>query len=253
MKAFQNQICIKLGYSPAPKKGFDMFGQKRQNARADNSKTYHVLKKAKANNQKSYLMDCAEAIKKSLKIAKSKDQFISLMKAQGFETEWKDNKKHIVFKDIKREQQGEKKCKTRLYKLAQFFPELKDFKTKENLLNAIGRNNQSDNRRHSVTTSYRDESTVGANTELIDFNSEFEKYSDRVDKERAERAAEETARRLRESDEREQERIRTEQRTSQSAIIGIRKKIRSDNSELSEQVGHTDKQSETRTSKGIHR
>ena len=98
MKELQNRICIELGYSPAPEKGFDMYGKKRQNARADNSKTYHVLKKANVKNQKSYLIDCAEAIKKSLKIAMSKEQFISLMKAQGFETEWKDNKKHIVFK-----------------------------------------------------------------------------------------------------------------------------------------------------------
>ena len=220
MKELQNQICIELGYSPAPKKGFDMYGKKRQNARADNAKTYHVLKKAKAKNQNRYLIDCAEAIKKSLKMAKSKDQFIALMKAQGFETEWKDNKKHIVFKDKKREQQGEKKCKTRLYKLAQFFPELKDFKTKEDLLNGIIRNtnNKSDNRRSVVAANHSDKSDSGTDTELIDFNSRFEQYSAKVDRERSEHSAQEHAGQSKELAGNSPERTETKPPVSKPAI-----------------------------------
>ena len=217
MKELQNRICIELGYSPAPEKGFDMYGKKRQNARADNSKTYHVLKKANVKNQKSYLIDCAEAIKKSLKIAMSKEQFISLMKAQGFETEWKDNKKHIVFKDIKREQQGEKKCKIRLYKLAQFFPELKDFKTKEDLLNGIitKANNKSDNRRSVITANYSDKSEPGTDREFIDFNSGYEAYSARIDKERDLSVVEEYGRQSQENNGRERDGIKEEKRSLQ--------------------------------------
>lgn len=255
MKAFQNQICIKLGYSPAPKKGFDMFGQKRQNARADNSKTYHVLKKAKANNQKSYLMDCAEAIKKSLKIAKSKDQFIALMKAQGFETEWKDNKKHIVFKDKKREQQGEKKCKTRLYKLAQFFPELKDFKTKEDLLNGIIRNtnNKSDNRRPVVAADHSDKSESGTDTELIDFNSGYEEYSARVDKERDLSVVEEYGRYSQENDERERNGIKEEKRTLQQPAGIIEGSLLQENISLRKQSSNDTEQSDANCTKGYSR
>ena len=255
MKELQNQICIKMGFSPAPKKGFDMYGKKRQNARADNSKTFHVLKKANAKNQKSYLMDCAEAIKKSLKLAKSKDQFISLMKAQGFETEWKDNKKHIVFKDIKREQQGEKKCKTRLYKLAQFFPELKDFKTKEDLLNGIIRNtnNESDNRRPVVAANHSDKSESGTDTELIDFNSGYEEYSARVDKERDLSVVEEYGRYSQENDERERNGIKEEKRSLQQPAGSIEGSLLQENISLRKQSSNDTEQSDTGHTKGYSR
>ena len=183
MKELQNQICIKMGFSPAPKKGFDMFGNKRTKARADNAKTHHVLQKAENSEQGSFLQNCSQALQASIKLAKTQDQFIQLMKEQGFETEWKVNKKHIVFTDIQRKKLGEKKCKVRLYKLAQYFPELKDFQTKEDLIHGII------NKHNGVTTVNTEQRKNGTDGKVIDFNQGFEQYSARIDSERAERAA----------------------------------------------------------------
>lgn len=202
MKELQNQICVQLGYSPAPKKGFDIFGKLRKKAHADNAKTFHALEKSETNGEKSYLRDCANSIIKAIKLARTKEQFVQLMNAQGFETDWKDNKKHIVFcaKDLRAK--GNKKCKVRLKKLSQYFPELKNLKSKEDLLNGII------NRRIDITRIASDERENGTAGKDYDFNAEYERYSAQVDRERAERAAEENARRTnrdgKESAEREQ-------------------------------------------------
>lgn len=180
MKELQNQICIKMGFSAAPKKGFDMFGKKRTKARADDAKTHHVLQNAEKTVQGSYLYDCSKAVQTAIKLAKTKDQFIQLMKEQGFETEWKLNKKHIVFTDVKRKMLGEKKCKTRLYKLAQYFPQLKDFQTKEDLLYGIT------NKHIDIAAVSSEQRENGTDRKLIDFNKGFEQYSARIDSERSE-------------------------------------------------------------------
>ena len=190
MKELQNQICVQLGYSPAPKKGFDIFGKLRKKARADNSKTFHALSKSESGGEKSYLRDCANSIIKAIKLAHTKEQFIQLMKAQGFDTDWKDNKKHVVFCAKKLRAKGVKKCKVRLKKLSQYFPELKDFKSKEDLLNGIV------NRRIVITGIASDERENGTAEKGYDFNAEYERYSAQVDRERAERAAEENSRRV---------------------------------------------------------
>lgn len=256
MKELQNQICIELGYSAAPKKGFDMFGKKRTTVTANNTKTFRLLKKAEAKQKDSFLHNCKEAFIKSLKMAKKQEQFIQLMHAQGFATEWKDNKKHIVFTDVKRKEAGERKCKVRLKKMAQYFPELKDFKTKEDLLNGIKRNNtnriESDNNRFAVTGINSDKSKTGRASELIDFNKGYEEYSARVDKERDVRAVEETARLARKLAEAEQRRIAEEQRTAQLAAERNEKHVRQQNRDFSEGNGRTVEQTCKRKPKGYH-
>lgn len=192
MKELQNQISIELGYSAAPKKGIDMFGKKRTTVTANNSKTYHNLKKAEAKLKDSYLMNCSEAFQKALKMAKTKEQFIQLMHAQGFETEWKLNKKHITFTDIKRKAAGETKCKVRLNKLAQYFPAIKDFKTKEDLEFGIMRN-ESNSNRFIAAGNNTDKSEVRRSSEIIDFNSGYEEYSSKVDRERTVRPVEKSS------------------------------------------------------------
>ncbi len=211
MKELQNQICIKMGFSAAPKKGFDMFGKKRTQARADDAKTYHVLKKAEKSVQGSYLQDCSKAVQTALKFAKTKEQFIQLMKEQGFETEWKLNKKHIVFTDTKRKMLGEKKCKTRLYKLAQYFPELKDFQTKEDLLYGI-------TNKHIGTTAVSSEQRKnGTDRKIIDFNKGFEQYSARINSERTEHTVTENVGQPAEHAQRDTERTAHEQTVSKPA------------------------------------
>ncbi len=257
MKELQNQICIELGYSEAPKKGFDMFGKKRTNVTANNAKTFRLLKKAEVKEKNSYLQNCKEAFLKSLKMAKTKDQFIQLMHAQGFATEWKDNKKHITFTDVKRKEAGESKCKVRISKLAQYFPELKDFKTKEDLLNGIQRNNtnriESNNIGPSVAGINSNKSKAGRTPGLIDFNQGYEDYSARVDKERDVRATEEAARLARELAESEQRRIAEEQRTTQLADEQNRNRVQQEDRGLSASDRNTVKQTKERKSGGYSR
>lgn len=257
MKELQNQICIDLGYSAAPEKGFDMSGKKRTNVTANNTKTFRNLKKAEAKEKNSYLQNCKEAFLKSLKMAKNKEQFIQLMHALGFLTEWKDNKKHITFTDVKRKQAGEIKCKVRINKLAQYFPELKNFKTKEDLLNGIKRNNEyrieSNCNRPAVTRINSDKSKTGRTPELIDFNKGYEEYSARVDKERDVRAAEEAARLARELIETEQRRIAEQQRTTQYSVERNEKRVQQKDRKISDANGNSIEQTTKRKSGGYSR
>lgn len=246
MKELQNQICVELGYSAAPKKGFDMFGNKRTTVTANNSKTFHTLKKAETKQKDSYLMECEKAFLNSIKMAKTKEQFIQLMHAQGFTTEWKNNKKHITFTDIKRKEAGEIKCKVRLNKLAQYFPELKAFKTKENLLNGIKQNNtirvRSDNIGPSVTGTDTNESPNGTNTKLIDFNKGFEEYSAGIDKDRSIRAAKKNAGHTRTLDGTKQGGNTELLEPALSAANKNKKRIYKPNRELSKKDGNTTEQ-----------
>lgn len=238
IKELQNQICIELGYSAAPKKGYDMFGKRRKTVTANNTKTFKALKKAEIKQKDSYLQNCKEAFLKSLRMAKTKNQFVQLMHAQGFETDWKDNKKHITFTDIKRKAAEESKCKVRLNKLTQYFPELKDFKTKEDLLDGIQRINtiriESDNNRPAVTRINSNKPETGTTSELIDFNKGFEDYSARVDKERDVRTAEETARLARGLIAAEQRRITEKQRSTLLTDERDKNRVQQQDRELSE-------------------
>lgn len=212
MKELQNQICIEMGYSAAPKKGIDMFGNKRTSVSASNSKTYRAIKNSVNKPKRSFLANCSEAFQKAVKLAKSKEQFIQLMKAQGFETDWRDNKKHITFTDMQLKQQGEKMCKTRLYKLAQYFPQLQDFKTKEELLYGIY------NKRNHLTTVNSNQRKNGSNGSIIDFNARFEQYSAEVNRKRTECAAAEHARQAAENARNNSERT-TEKRPDNTRSI----------------------------------
>lgn len=241
MKEMQNQLCIKNGYSAAPKKGFDMFGMKRADVTAYNAKVYRTLKKAKEANKDSYILNCSKALKQALKMSHNKEQFIQLMKAQGFTTEWKENKKHITFTDFKRKAKGESKCKVRLYKLAQYFPELKDLKTKEDLENEFKRNDQSNNRRLTPSAIDSNQSAVGERTEIIDFNSEYERYSAKVDTERTERATQNSERFNNETDTRGTGGTDKEQSSSSKTVRRIETGIRTENSRVTEQIRNSDK------------
>jgi len=225
LKELQNKICIAHGFSAAPKKGFDMWGNKRVTVTANNARTYRLLQKSSKNEKDSYLIRCYKALKEAIRISESKQQFIQIMEEQGFKTEWKDNKKHITFTDEKLKKQGIKKCKTRLVKLSQYFPELKNIKTKEDLIYGI------------ETGLYRSEDysnsrTIGRNSELIDFNTKFEQYSAKIDRERVERAAEETSRHKQANSKRTRIKITfgngTSQKTNESSGRPMQTNLRTD-------------------------
>lgn len=257
MKELQNKICIELGYSAAPKKGIDIFGKKRTNVTANNAKIFRILKKAENKQKDSYLMNCEEAFLKSIKMAKTKEQFIQLMHAQGFVTEWKENKKHIVFTDIKRKAAGERKCKVRLNKLAQYFPALKNFKTKEDLFNEIQRNNtiriESDDNRPFAAGVDSNESKSRRSSELIDFSKGYEEYSARIDRERDVQAAEEAARLAGEVASAERRRIAEEQRTAQLTAERDERRIQQQDRALSKGDRKSTEQTSQRKSGGYHR
>lgn len=257
MKELQNQMCIELGYSAAPKKGFDMFGKKRTTVTANNAKTFRAIKKGETKQKESYILNCKEAFLRSLKMAKTKEQFIELMHAQGFAIEWNDSKKHVTFTDLKRKEDGERKCKVRLQKLSQYFPELKDYKTKEDLIIGIQRNItkqiESDDTGSSVAGINPNKSEVGRTPELIDFNREYEDYSARIDKECDVRAAEEATRLARELAETKQRRIKEEQRAVQLAVERNEKRVQQQNRDISEGNRKTIEQAPERKSGGYSR
>lgn len=225
LKEMQNKICIAHGFSAAPKKGFDMWGNKRVAVTANNARTYRLLQKSLTKENDSYLIRCYKAIKEAIRISESKQQFIQMMENQGFKTEWKDNKKHITFIDEKLKKQGVKKCKTRLLKLSQYFPELKNIKTKEDLIYGIEtglyRAKDNSNRR-----------AAGGDSGLIDFNTKFEQYSAKIDRERIERTAEETSRHKQENSKRTRIKITfgngTSQKTNESSGRPMQTNLRTD-------------------------
>lgn len=139
LKNLQNEINIKDGYSPAPAKYIGQNKTKRIETVANNKNTYQVLHRAEQGEIDSYVTNCALALLQTKKKAKTKEEFILMMKAKGFATEW-SNKKHITFTDIKRAEQGEQKCKIRLKRIADYFSEFQNVSTKEELLNELERN-----------------------------------------------------------------------------------------------------------------
>ncbi|MCR5613237.1 relaxase/mobilization nuclease domain-containing protein [Treponema sp.] len=183
MKELQNEICIAHGFSPAPKKGFNQYGFPKKKSFVANS--MRLFQQIIRRPKDSYVNQCATAVEKSIEMSRSREQFILLMKAQGFETEWNEKKKHITFTDIKRKESGEKKFRVRLKKLSQYFSNLSAYTTKEELLNGL--TNKCANR---VTSSRGVVGAINSNSrqnaadsrdsrvdsKVIDFNTGFEQY-----------------------------------------------------------------------------
>lgn len=258
IKELQNQVSIEFGYSPAPQKGFDIFGKKRTEVSADNSKIYKILKKGQKKEADSYLLHCSEAVLKTMGMARSKEQFIQLMHAQGFATEWKDNKKHITFTDKKRKAAGERKCKVRLSKLAQYFPALNEFTTKENLLDGIQRNRieepaQSDHNGLVAARSDSNKFEIERSPELIDFNTGFEKYSARVDAERTKHTVEKATRLSGGMATATANRTGEQQGTTQGSTDGIQDSIQKHDGKLSEKYGKSAKKNQRGESRSYSR
>lgn len=153
------------------------------------------MSKAEKGQIDSYVQNCAIAILTNCTKVRSKQEFIEQMKLNGFLTSWEENKKHITFTDVEREKAGEKKCKIRLSKLADYYPEFEKIATKEMLENVINTNNKR-------AEQSRNRNSENSNRGLIDFNSGVEEYSNRIDTERSQRAAEEAARHVKSRNER---------------------------------------------------
>lgn len=111
MKDYSDQLCAKYGLHITEKgKTFD--GQEREETAAFSKDTYQLLKKAEQGEVKSYVQDIALAILDCREKATSRTDFVQRMNERGYGVDWQDSHKYITFTDLKRQEQGEKQCKS---------------------------------------------------------------------------------------------------------------------------------------------
>jgi hypothetical protein len=120
MKERCNNLSIEQGLS-VPISGLHYDGRENTDVTTWDKDKQKVYEKAFSGMGKSYIMDIANAVADVRAVAESREQFISMMKARGYLTEWKDSRKHITFTDIARMKEGEAKCKVRNTKLTKDF------------------------------------------------------------------------------------------------------------------------------------
>ena len=124
-KRINDEICLEYGienkFKPKPRGEIITF---------DNQK-YQIIKKG------SDITTLAEKVLENMKTSKSKEEFINAMKKSGYEVEWSDNKKNVVFILDSKILKG-KKNKFRLSNLQKTF-NISDF-TKERLLEIFKEN-----------------------------------------------------------------------------------------------------------------
>lgn len=72
---------------------------KGQEITSDKQTKYKALERGVKGEYKSYVLDCYKATSVARVEAKSRDEFIAMMKGLGWETRWTDSRKHITFKD----------------------------------------------------------------------------------------------------------------------------------------------------------
>lgn len=119
IKAINDRICRAYGLS-VPEKGKTITGAVRDTPTANNKDTYAVLKAAEQGGE-SYVRDIGLAVITAANIATSRDNFIARLQQQGVGVVWSDNRKYIVFEDLRRKKKGEKKYKVRDKKLSQYY------------------------------------------------------------------------------------------------------------------------------------
>lgn len=94
-KELCNEMCISRGLSVA-RKGYHFDGTPIEvgDVTAWDKNTYNLLKNS---SQKSFLVECGQAVLVALTVARNRETFIGEMLKQGWTTIWKETKKHIVF------------------------------------------------------------------------------------------------------------------------------------------------------------
>lgn len=90
MKNHSDKICRDQGLSIC---------EKGQEISTYDIGKYKSLEKATQGSYKSYVFDTAMAVLNAKEQATSRDNFIKLMKQQGYETNWSDKRKYITFRD----------------------------------------------------------------------------------------------------------------------------------------------------------
>ena len=101
-KDFTNSLCKDLGLS-VTEKGFHFDGTRMRDGRlcAWSKDKYNLIRNSPSN---SYLVQCGTAVMNAVSTSTSRESFIAAMKEKGWDVQWTDNRKHIVFKN----EQGQK-------------------------------------------------------------------------------------------------------------------------------------------------
>lgn len=94
-KEICNRMCEERGLSVAVKKAhFDGTPMSPGDISSWDKDTYKLLTQS---TKKSYLADCGIAVMKAIKGSTDKDSFIQRMNEYGWQVQWSDKRKHIVF------------------------------------------------------------------------------------------------------------------------------------------------------------
>lgn len=120
MKDLSDKICFENGLS-LTQKGRTFDGKEREETTAYKKEQYRLLQRAEQGEVKSYVQGIALAVMDYREQAKSREQFIELMNANGYDVVWSDNRKYITFTDLERQKTGEKQCKIRNSKLEKYY------------------------------------------------------------------------------------------------------------------------------------
>lgn len=83
--------------------------------------TYRALQRALNGEGESYIHNIASTVFKNMQLAASREEFINLMRQDGYETDWTEKYRNIIFSDIKRRDAGEKYYKIGTVKLQKYY------------------------------------------------------------------------------------------------------------------------------------
>jgi len=147
MKSINDKLCRKYSLSVPEKK------TKSKEIRSYNQGKYMLFKRIENGEQiKSYVLDAAVAVQKSLSESKSKVDFVNSMNRQGYKVVWQENRKNVTFTN----KEGKK---IRLSNLEKTFNEPK-FK-KENMEDEFRKLELENRERRDADTKRRESETNG--------------------------------------------------------------------------------------------
>ncbi len=97
MKQLANQMCLERGLSVAEKgKRFDGSEIEKGEVIAWSKDKYNLFRN---ETKESYVADCAMALLSAIEVCKNREEFINKMKEAGWNVNWSEKRKHIVFQN----------------------------------------------------------------------------------------------------------------------------------------------------------
>ena len=119
LRDLSDEICLENGLT-ITKAGQAFEGGKPRVITAPKKETYRVLQKHLEGVEESYVYRIFIAVMNSTYRALSKQHFIELLNREDIDVTW-NQRKYITFTDVRRQMEGEQKCKIRNKKLEQYF------------------------------------------------------------------------------------------------------------------------------------